>query len=117
VELVGTPTLRDTLRATVLSMARCASPECCQTSGQCRDFYPIDYIPNGVRLTAYSGEASDLPPAVLQEFLDVVAAGAAKVPIGKTYTLEDIVQAHQDMEEGTVTGKLIFTVSQNIDNV
>ena len=29
----------------------------------------------GVRLTAYGGDASDLPPAVLQEFLDTVAAG------------------------------------------
>jgi len=28
-----------------------------------KDFYPIDYLPRGVRLTAYSGEAADLPAA------------------------------------------------------
>ena len=39
------------------------------------DFYPLDWLPNGVRLTAYSGGSGDLPPAVLQDFLDAVAAG------------------------------------------
>jgi NADPH:quinone reductase-like Zn-dependent oxidoreductase len=39
------------------------------------DWYPMDYIPNGVRLTAYSREAADLPADVLQSFLDGVAAG------------------------------------------
>jgi NADPH:quinone reductase len=29
-----------------------------------KDFYPIEYLPKGVRLTAYGGEADDLPPAV-----------------------------------------------------
>ena len=31
------------------------------------EFYPMDWLPNGVRLTAYSGEAADLPAPVLQE--------------------------------------------------
>jgi NADPH:quinone reductase-like Zn-dependent oxidoreductase len=74
------------------------------------DFYPIDYIPSGVRLTAYTGEAKDLPQAVLQEFLDAVASVQVSVPIGRVYTLDDIVQAHQDMENGSVTGKLVVTV-------
>lgn len=67
-------------------------------------------IPNGVRLTAYSGEASDLPAPVLQAFLDAVAAGTASVPIAKVYDFEDIVQAHRDMENGTQAGKLVVTV-------
>jgi len=46
-----------------------------------RDFYPIDYVPRGVRLTAYSGDARDLPAAVLQSFLDAVAAGRLTVPV------------------------------------
>ncbi len=28
-----------------------------------KDFYPIDYLPRGVRLTAYGGDAADLPAA------------------------------------------------------
>jgi NADPH:quinone reductase-like Zn-dependent oxidoreductase len=71
------------------------------------DFYPIDFIPNGVRLTAYSGEAEDLSSAVLQDFIDDVAAGHARVPVGKVYRLDEIAAAHEDMENGSVTGKLV----------
>lgn len=65
----------------------------------------MDWLPNGVRLTAYSGDAADLPAPVLQGFLDAVADGRARVPVGRVYRLDDIVQAHRDMEAGTVGGK------------
>ena len=87
--------------------AWCASPECCPTNGPFRDFYPIDYIPRGVRLTAYSGGAADLPANVLQDFLDAVAAGDAVVPISRVYQLDEIRQAHADMEAGSATGKIV----------
>jgi NADPH2:quinone reductase len=110
VELVGTPTLRDTLRATAVHGTVCFTG---MLSDQWTvpDFYPIDYLPNGVRLTAYSGEASDLPAEVLQEFLDSVGTGDVAVPIGRVYAFDDIVQAHADMESGAVTGKLVVTTS------
>jgi len=41
-----------------------------------KDFYPIDYLPRGVRLTAYAGGAADLPAPVLQRFLDRIADGS-----------------------------------------
>jgi len=72
-----------------------------------RDFYPIEYLPRGVRLTAYGGEAADLPPRLLQEFLDSAAAGTAAVPIGHVYHMDEIVQAHADMEGNRVSGKLV----------
>jgi NADPH:quinone reductase-like Zn-dependent oxidoreductase len=72
-----------------------------------RDFYPIDYIPRGVRLTAYSGGAADLPANVLQSFLDAVAAGKAVVPIHRVYELDEIRPAHAEMEGGTATGKIV----------
>ncbi|WP_233493967.1 zinc-binding alcohol dehydrogenase family protein [Desertihabitans brevis] len=108
VELVGTPTLRDTLRATAVHGTVCFTG---MLSNQWTvpDFYPIDFLPNGVRLTAYSGEASDLPAEVLQHFLDAVASGAATLPIGRVYAFDDIVQAHTDMENGAVAGKLVVT--------
>ena len=74
------------------------------------DFYPMDYIPNGVRLTAYHGEASHLPPAALQAFLDDVESGQARVPIGRTYDLSHIVQAHRDLETNAHPGKLVVLV-------
>lgn len=69
------------------------------------DFYPMDWPPKGVRLTAYSGEAADLPASILQDFLDAVTAGRASIPLGRVYRLDQIVQAHLDMEAGTVNGK------------
>ncbi|MFF5296321.1 zinc-binding alcohol dehydrogenase family protein [Paractinoplanes globisporus] len=109
-ELVGTPTLPDTLRALRVHGV------CCFTgmlSNQwlVRDFYPIGYLPRGVRLAAYGGEADDLPAAVLQEFLDAVAAGTAKVPLARVHPLGEIVQAHRDLEESRVAGKLVVSMT------
>jgi NADPH:quinone reductase len=108
-ELIGTPTLPDTLRATRVQGVVCFTG---MLSNQwtVRDFYPIDYLPRGVRLTAYGGEARDLPADVLQQFLDDVAAGKARVPIGQVYRFDEIVQAHTAMEAGTSAGKLVVTV-------
>ncbi|MEO3932998.1 zinc-binding dehydrogenase [Micrococcaceae bacterium Sec7.4] len=107
-ELVGTPTLRDTLHATRVHGVVCFTG---MLSNQWTipDFYPIDYIPRGVRLTSYTGGAADLPGSVLQEFLQAVSDGTATVPIGKVYALADIVQAHADMEESRASGKLVVT--------
>jgi NADPH:quinone reductase-like Zn-dependent oxidoreductase len=72
-----------------------------------KDFYPIGYLPRGVRLAGYGGEADDLPAAALQDFLDAVAAGEAVVPVARVYGLDDIVAAHTDMEENRLAGKLV----------
>jgi NADPH2:quinone reductase len=106
VELVGTPTLPDTLRATKVHGVVCFTG---MLSNQwiVRDFYPIGYLPSGVRLTAYEGDAADLPAENLQWFLDQVAAGRLTVPIDRTYTLDEIASAHADMEAGNATGKLV----------
>jgi len=105
-ELVGTPTLPDTLRSVRVHGVVCFTG---MLSNQwtVRDFYPIEYLPRGVRLTAYGGEAADLPPNLLQGFLDSVAAGTAVVPIGRVYRFDQVVQAHADMEANRVSGKLV----------
>jgi NADPH:quinone reductase-like Zn-dependent oxidoreductase len=105
-ELVGTNTLPDTLRATAIHGVVCFTGML-SNEWTVADFYPIEYIPSGVRLTAYGGEAADLPAEVLQDYLDAVAAGRLTVPIHRTYALEEIVEAHADMEQGRATGKLV----------
>lgn len=105
-ELIGTPTLPDTLQATRVHGVVCFTGML-SNEWTVRDFYPIDYLPRGVRLTAYAGDAGDLPTTVLQEFLDAVAAGEAHVPIHRTYRIEEIARAHADMEAGRATGKLV----------
>ncbi len=106
IELVGTPTLPDTLRATKIHGVVCFTGML-SNEWIVPDFYPIGYLPNGVRLSAYGGEAADLPAEVLQPFLDGVAAGRLTVPIDRTYTLDEIATAHADMEAGNATGKLV----------
>src|SRR4051812_17435408 len=96
-ELVGAPTLPDTLRSTRQHGVVCFTGMLSNV-WTIPDFYPIEYLPRGVRLTAYHGEAEDLPEAVLQEFLDAVAAREAAVPIDRVYAFDQIVEAHQAME-------------------
>lgn len=106
IELVGTPTLPDTLRATRMHGVVCFTG---MLSNQWTvpDFYPIDYIPRGVRLTAYGGGAADLPAAVLQESLDLIAAGELRLGPITTYPLGQIQQAHADLESNRQPGKLV----------
>lgn len=104
VELVGANVLRDTLRAVRAGGTVCFTGML-SDEWTIPEFYPMEWLPNGVRLTAYSGSAADLPPTVLQDFLDAVADGRARVPLGRVYDLDDIAQAHRDMEAGTVNGK------------
>ncbi|GAA1163379.1 NADPH:quinone reductase-like Zn-dependent oxidoreductase [Kitasatospora gansuensis] len=109
-ELVGTPTLPDTLAAARVHGTVCFTG---MLSNQWTvpDFYPIGYLPRGVRLAAYSGEAADLPPEVLQRYLDRIAAGEIGVGPTHVYRLDEIRDAHTDLEHGHRFGKLVVRVN------
>lgn len=111
-ELVGTPTLPDTLAATRVHGTVCFTG---MLSNQwiVRDFYPIAYLPKGVRLTAYSGDSADLPVDVLQGYLDKIASGQVRLGPTNVYGLDDIRQAHSDMEHNRVVGKLVVCISRS----
>ena len=108
-ELVGTPTLPDTLRATRVHGTVCFTGML-SNRWTVDEFYPIDYIPRGVRLTAYAGGADDLPAPVLQAYLDRLAAGRLAIGPLRTYTLDDIPRAHADLEHNRVFGKLVGVI-------
>jgi NADPH:quinone reductase len=110
-ELIGTPTLHDSLEATRMHGVVCAAG---YLSNQwiVPDFYPSGFLPRGVRLSGYFGDASDLPQHVLQDFLDAVASGEATVPIAKTYMMDEIATAHDDMEHDRVAGKLVVSTGR-----
>ncbi|KRA39528.1 NADPH:quinone reductase [Nocardioides sp. Root614] len=105
-ELVGAPTLLDTL-ATVRVHGVACMTGMLSNSWTLPDFYPTGDLPRGVWLAGYSGGAGDLPAAVLQGYLDDAAAGRVHVPIGHVYAFDEIVQAHRDLEDGTYAGKLV----------
>ena len=110
-ELVGTPTLPDTLRATRVHGTVCFTG---MLSNQWTvpDFYPIDYIPRGVRLTAYSGDSTDLPSDVLQSYLDRLAAGSAGLGPIRVHRFEEIREAHADLENNRTFGKHVVLTNR-----
>ncbi len=105
IELVGSPTLRDTLAACRRGGTTCFTG---MLSNQwiVEQFYPIDFIPTGVRLTAYGGGAHDLPGNVLAELADAIHRGEVDWPV-KVYTMDEIALAHDDMEHNRVAAKQV----------
>jgi NADPH:quinone reductase len=108
-ELVGTPTLPDTLRCVRVHGTVCFTG-LLSNQWTVKDFYPIDYIPAGVRLTAYGGDAGDLPRGALQGVLDAIAEGSLHVPVHVYDGLEQVRRAHVDLEGNAVPGKLVVRV-------
>jgi NADPH:quinone reductase-like Zn-dependent oxidoreductase len=108
-ELVGTPTLPDTLAATRVRGTVCFTG---MLSGEwtVKEFYPNSYLPSGVRLTSYSGDARNLPAAVLQDCLDRIADGSLDLGPVHAYALDDVRSAHRDLETGRHAGKLVLTI-------
>ena len=107
-ELVGTPTLPDTLAATRVHGTVCFAGMLAN-EWTIPDFYPIGYLPTGVRLTAYSGDAANLPPAVLQDCLDKIAAGTLSLGPATVYPIDRIRDVHRDVETNRVSGKVVVT--------
>ena len=67
----------------------------------------MEAIPTAVCLTSYSGELEDFIRTPLQQLTEQVAAGTLHVQIGKTFHLDDIVEAHRCMEENKAGGKIV----------
>ncbi|MET8849055.1 zinc-binding alcohol dehydrogenase family protein [Amycolatopsis sp. NPDC004625] len=105
-ELVGTPTLPDTLNATRVHGTVCFAGML-SNEWTISNFYPIGYLPDGVRLTAYGGEADDLPAPVLQRYLDRIADGSISLGPAEVYAMDEIRQAHDDLEHNRTAGKLV----------
>jgi NADPH:quinone reductase-like Zn-dependent oxidoreductase len=109
-ELVGTPTLRDTLASTRVHGTVCFTG-LLSNEWIVPNFYPIDYLPNGVRLAAYGGESANLPAEVLQSYLDKIADGRLRLGAPTVYDFADIRRAHDDMEHNRAVGKLVVVLS------
>ncbi|QIY67749.2 zinc-binding dehydrogenase [Streptomyces sp. RPA4-2] len=113
-DLVGTPTLPDTLRAVRVHGTACFGGSL-SNQWTVRDFSPNEYLPRGVRLAGYFGDAADLPREAFQEILDAVAAGRLAFPVDRVYDgLEQVPQAHDDMEHDRATGKLVVRVRHEV---
>jgi NADPH:quinone reductase len=103
IELVGTPTLPDTLAAVRVRGTVCFTGML-SNEWIVPEFYPV-------RLTGYGGEAGDLPAPVLQRALDDIAAGRLSFGEPTVYAMDEIRRAHDDMEHNRVYGKQVVTLA------
>ena len=106
-ELVGTTSLLDSLS----SVAR--GGICCMTgmvgnAWAIKDFEVMGAIPTAVCLTTYQGDEKDFVNTPLEEMVQQIKAGSLKVNAGKTFKLEEIVEAHRTMEENRAGGKIVL---------
>jgi NADPH:quinone reductase-like Zn-dependent oxidoreductase len=105
-ELVGTTTLLDSLR--------CAKPRgiVCMSGmvgnkWSFDNFSPMDAIPTAVSLTTYDGGPEDFMLTPLDKLVQQIASGKLRVQVGKTFRLDEIVEAHRCMEENKAGGKIV----------
>lgn len=107
-ELVGTTTLLDSLQCVSTGGSVCMTGMV-GNSWEFERFSPMGAIPTAVNLTTYSGGAEDFISTPLQQVVDAVEAGTFAAPIGRTFVIDDIVEAHHVMESNSAGGKIVVT--------
>jgi len=106
-ELVGTTTLTDSLGCAAKGGTVCMAGMV-GDAWEYERFSPMDVIPSAVNLTTYTGGADDFASTPLQEIIEEIEAGRFKPPIGKVFRIDDIVEAHREMEENRAGGKIVI---------
>lgn len=107
-ELVGTTTLLDSLQCAAMGGSVCMTGMV-GNAWELDHFSPMGAIPTAVNLTTYAGGAEDFATTPLQQVVDAVEAGSFTPPIGKTFSIDKIVEAHRTMETNTAGGKIVVT--------
>jgi NADPH:quinone reductase-like Zn-dependent oxidoreductase len=105
-ELVGTVTIKDSMRCVkplgVVCMAGIVG-----NSWTVDNFSPMEYIPVATRLTTYSGWVPEWMATPLESLVKQIEAGQLKVKVGKVFKMDQIVEAHQCMDESAAEGKIV----------
>lgn len=105
-ELIGVTTLKDSLRVTK------EGGIVCQTGivggkWTLEEVNPMDLVPSAVYLTVYAGGVEDFMRMPLEEMVRNVERGEMKLQIGKVFTLDQIVEAHEMMDSDKAGGKIV----------
>jgi NADPH:quinone reductase-like Zn-dependent oxidoreductase len=105
-ELIGTTTLLDSLRCAKQRGIVCMTGMV-GNKWSFDNFNPMDAIPTAVSLTTYDGGAEDFMLTPLEKLAQQIATGQLHVQIGRTFRLDEIVEAHRSMEENKAGGKIV----------
>ena len=108
-ELIGATTLLDSLRAVRRGGIVCMTG-ILGGSWVLPDFHPMGDVPTGVKLTSYSGEASDITCAQLQQYVSLVESGELVLKLGPTFDFGKVREAHTMMDENRANGKIVIEV-------
>jgi NADPH:quinone reductase-like Zn-dependent oxidoreductase len=106
-EMIGTTTLADSLRCPKQGGIVCMTG-IVGNKWSFDQFAPMDVIPTGVCLTVYAGESEDFMRTPLNHLAKEIEAGALRIQVGKTFHLDEIVEAHRVMEENKAGGKIVI---------
>ncbi|KAH8915035.1 zinc-binding oxidoreductase [Atractiella rhizophila] len=68
---------------------------------------PMEHIPVGVCLSVYGGWTPAWLSTPIQQMLEQVEAGTLKVNIGRTFSFDQIVEAHRCMDSDEAGGKIV----------
>ncbi|MEX3841572.1 zinc-binding alcohol dehydrogenase family protein [Paraburkholderia sp. BR10882] len=105
-ELIGTTTLKDSLRCAKQGGVVCMTG-IVGNQWSFDTFSPMEVIPSTVKLTIYDGGVNEFMATPYDELLAQVKAGTLRVPVGKVFRLDEIVDAHRCMEENKAGGKIV----------
>ncbi|MGF6446151.1 zinc-binding alcohol dehydrogenase family protein [Paraburkholderia youngii] len=105
-ELIGTTTLKDSLRCAKQGGVVCMTG-IVGNQWSFDTFSPMEVIPSTVKLTIYDGGVNEFMATPYDGLLAQVKAGTLRVPVGKVFRLDEIVEAHRCMEENKAGGKIV----------
>ena len=104
-ELIGTATLKDSLQCVKEGGTVCMVG----IVGNRWDFNfkPMEDIKTASYLTSYAGGPVEFLETPLEKLAQQIKAGKLKVPIGKVFKIDDIVEAHKLMDSNKAGGKIV----------
>jgi NADPH:quinone reductase-like Zn-dependent oxidoreductase len=106
-EMVGTTTLKDSLRCAKEGGLVCMTGMV-GNKWSFDEFDPMAAIPTAVGLTTYAGEAEDFMRMPLEDLIKQIATSALTVQVGKVFHLDEIVEAHRLMDSNKAGGKIVM---------
>ncbi|WP_109481028.1 zinc-binding alcohol dehydrogenase family protein [Paraburkholderia sp. C35] len=106
-DLVGATTLMDSLRCARRSGVVCMSG-IVGDAWAFKDFDPLEAIPSTVRLTVYNGGSTEFITTPFARLVRLIERGQLRINVGRVFRLDQIVEAHQCMENNEANGKIVI---------
>lgn len=108
-ELVGTATLQDSLRCVTAGGTVCMTGMLAE-QWSIPEFSPMEFIPAAVNFTIYDSGQIRIGADLFQTFVKDIENGFLKPAIKRTFSIDDIVAAHQFMETNSGGGKIVVVL-------